>query len=454
MPEIRLPRWRLSLRRKPQPVGTRRRSLRSLVAFWWGQLPWNQPRHTITEKNIWNLYAEIAWFGVLNGIATTFISVFAVRLGATTTQVGLLSALPALVNILWLLPSARIIERERRRLPLILWAGFWQRFSYLLIALMPLVFATGQVQVLIALVALITLPTALINVAITSLIAEVVPVQERARVVSTRQALVYGVSTVAGLVGGWALDLMPFPLNYQVVFGVGTLASALSLVYLRRIRLPEEVVARQSRPQSAIPKQLGLIGTHHHDFVRFVLSLLLYNAGLYLPAPLYALYRVRNLAASDTWIGALAMVLNAMTIISYLYWGRQTPRLGHRKILLLGATGLVLFPTLTASFLRIEPQLIVSLIGGVFGAAFELASFNLLLEVCPSERRPTYIAIYTAFTNVMAFLGPLTGSALAEWLGIRTALFIAGGTRLAGVGVLFWLLPGAPGDSQTANKNN
>jgi hypothetical protein len=70
-------------------------------------------------------------------------------MGATTAQVGWLAALPALVNIVWLLPAARIIERQRRRLPLILWSGLLQRLGYLLMAVMPLLIVAGRVEALI-----------------------------------------------------------------------------------------------------------------------------------------------------------------------------------------------------------------------------------------------------------------------------------------------------------------
>jgi len=94
-------------------------------------MPWYASADTVEGRNTRNLYAETTWFGLINGLATTFVSVFALRMGATTAQVGWLAALPALVNILWLIPAARMIERQRRRLPLILWSGLLQRLGYL-----------------------------------------------------------------------------------------------------------------------------------------------------------------------------------------------------------------------------------------------------------------------------------------------------------------------------------
>jgi hypothetical protein len=253
-------------------------------------------RETVEEQNNWNLYLDVTWFGVLSGITSTFVSVFAIRLGASNTLVGLLVSLPALINIFWLIPSARIIERQRRRLPIIVLAGFLQRVGYLLVALMPFVLRTHRPEALVALVALITLPTATLSVAFTSLIAEVVPIGKRAQVVSTRNMLVSIISTVTMLISGKLLDLLPFPLNYQLLFGAGFAASLVSLYYVSRIQIADASVA-ESRPRHRTPlvtrlrRSLKQIASQR-DFVRFSASAFVFQWGLYLPSALYAIYRV------------------------------------------------------------------------------------------------------------------------------------------------------------------
>ena len=126
------------------------------------QLPWRH-LYTIEDRNVWHLYMDIAWFGVLNGVATTFTSVFVVRLGASDTLMGWLSALPALINVLWLIPSAWIIERQRRRLPILLLNGFLHRLGYLLVALVPWILLRYRAEAVVALIALTAFPSAIIR---------------------------------------------------------------------------------------------------------------------------------------------------------------------------------------------------------------------------------------------------------------------------------------------------
>jgi Na+/melibiose symporter-like transporter len=424
------------------------RGLRAIPSILWGNVRrlWHQAfrrQETIEGQNRQNLYLDVTWFGVLSGITSTFVSVFAIRLGASNTLVGLLVSLPALINVFWLIPSARIIEHQRRRLPIIVLAGFLQRVGYLLVALMPFVLRTHRPEALVGLVAFITFPTATLSVAFTSLIAEVVPAHKRAEVVSTRNVLLSAVSTVTMLVSGKLLDLLPFPLNYQLLFAAGCVTSLVSLYYVSRIQVADASVA-QSRPERKIPLATGLRHswtqiTCQRDFLRFSASAFVFHWGLYLPSALYAIYRVRNLGASDTWIGLLSTVQNAVTIFTYVYWGRVASRKGNQQVLFVSSLGAVLFPVLTGLSTRVEPLILPSIAAGVFGAGFNLSFFNTLLQVCPTERRPSFVAINTTLINVAAFLAPLLGTSLANVLGIRNALFIAGGVRLLGAGLFYKL---------------
>jgi MFS family permease len=406
------------------------------------QMPWRQI-YSVEDRNAWNLYLDIAWFGVLNGVVTTFTSVFALRLGASDALLGWLSALPALVNVLWLIPAANIIERQRRRLPIILLSGFLQRLGYLLVALLPCVLLNYRAEALVVVITLTAFPAAMAGVAFISLLADAVPVTSRARVVSVRNMLLAGVSTLTVLIGGKLLDLIAFPINYQILFIAAFLTSLVSLHHVGRVRVPGAVVAApqaRSRSLLALTQSLKQVWSHR-DFVRFSFGSFVFNWGLYLPVALYSIYRVKHLHASNTWIGLLTTVYNVTTVIAYVRWGRFTVKRGNRRTLLISSLGLALYPALTGLSPRLEPLLGVAVLGGVFGAGLNLALFNTMLQVCPSERRPSYVAIYNTLVNIAAFCAPLLGTFLSDRLDIRVALVIAGAVRLVGVAAFYWFSP-------------
>jgi MFS family permease len=410
-------------------------------------MPWYAPDTYLEGRNLRNLYAETVWFGVLSGLTATFVPVFALRLGATAGQLGWLMALPALVNVVWLIPAARLIERQPRRLPVIITSGTLQRIGYLLLALVPLLAVTRRIELLIAVNTLITLPAAVASTAMTSLLPDLAAPERRHQVVSARWLILGATSTLAALVGGWFLDLLPVPINYQLLLGAGGLLSFLSLRYLRRIRVPDAVrLARTVEPgrryawqrlRNSIASVRG-----HPAFLRFSAASFVFYWGLHLPAALWSLFRVRDLGASDTMIGVIAVAVDAATIAGYLWWGRTGARRGDRWLLLVTALGVTGYAGVTALVPSIGWMVPTSLFGGLMWAGCNLALFNVMLAVAPAERRPTYVALYTALMNVSAAAAPLLGTALSGWVGIRWAFVIATAVRLVGVGLFWRMVPG------------
>jgi MFS family permease len=312
---------------------------------------------------------------------------------------------------------------------------------------MPFAPFLRQADTLVLLAALVTLPTVLFNVAFTALLADVVPADKRAGVISLRSLILSLVSTGTSLVGGWVLDRILFPYNYQILFAVAAMASLLSLPHLRRLQvadvaptLPPPARTRFLERWRDTTRQLGKQG----DFWRFAAGTFAFYWGLYLPIPLYNLYRVRELGASDAWIGLLTVAFNLSGLLPYVFWGRQASKRGNRWVLLVSTAGLSLYPTLTGLSPRVEPLLLASVWGGLFGPGFNIAVFNALLDNAPADHRPSYVGIHTTLVNFAAFLAPLLGSALAETWGVRAILIASGGVRLLGVAAMLLLVPHSP----------
>ena len=84
--------------------------------------------------------------GVIDGVFANasenmigpFLALFALALGATKGQIGLLSALPALLSNSLQIPSARFTERWGDRRQLVVVTSIMSRFTVLAIATVPL----------------------------------------------------------------------------------------------------------------------------------------------------------------------------------------------------------------------------------------------------------------------------------------------------------------------------
>ncbi|MBC7262160.1 MAG: MFS transporter, partial [Chloroflexi bacterium] len=223
-------------------------------------------------------------------------------------------------------------------------------------------------------------------------------------------------------------------------------ASIVSLYYLGRVAIPQaepvQPIQVQTNQRVGVKYLLQDILTQRR-YVQFTLGAFLYHWGLHFPIPLYAIYRVRVLRISEGWIGTLSMVESGVTIVAYYLWSKFAQRYGSRWMLFLGLLGVCFYPIGTALSKSVAPLLLVSFIAGIAGPAFNAGLFNGLLDVTPAERRATYIAIFNTMMNIPAFIAPILGTTTAEWVGVRTALWIGGFARIVGFLAFTYFLLGS-----------
>ncbi|HIQ06180.1 MAG TPA: MFS transporter [Anaerolineae bacterium] len=435
---------------------------------------WQYPSQE--ERNLRQLLLTSIGVGILVGIVTTFLSVFAVRLGASRAQVSWITSGPALLSVFWTLPAARIVERQTRlvyfftRITLITWGG------YLVVALIPFLPAAWRVPGLIALVVLMAMPGALSNLTFMSLLAELVPGTTMASLVSMRYLLMGVTSSASVYLGGQLLDHIAFPLNYQVMFGIAFLASVEALYHFSRLDMPQ-VQEEENPPPVEVPLVVGesvLLSTsksrweaavarvaHHLDRVRirvarrrdqvqcyvgmitaerrflyFVLVALVFHWGLYMPIPLFPVFWVRELGASDGWIGTIATARSILSAGSYFVWGKVATRYGNVPTLAVSIMGLSLFPLLTGMARSPEFLIVPAIVGGFFAPGMNVTLLTSLLETCPTRHRPTFVGVFQVLANLAVFLAPLAGAALSEHTSLRIVFVVGTAVRLAS-GLLF-----------------
>ena len=108
--------------------------------------------------NFFNWYMDMAWFGILSGSALAFVSIYAARLGATPSQIGMISAVPAIANLIFALPAGKWLS-GRSMGKSVFWFAVASRLFYLSWVVLPLLFASlGQIHAVIITILLLSLP--------------------------------------------------------------------------------------------------------------------------------------------------------------------------------------------------------------------------------------------------------------------------------------------------------
>lgn len=405
------------------------------------------------EMNARHLILEIIWFGLALGSTLTFQVVYATRLGATPLQISLLTAGPALVNMLLTLPIGRWLA-GRALVPTVFWTSVAHRLSLLLLVFLPLLMRpTVEIWLLIGITLLAAVPQAALMISFTNLFAELVPNVQRMRLVSIRNAMLALSATTATAACGQLLDRLTFPLNYQVVFFIGLLGAVISSYHLSRLHSSarsgeKQAVSQSTQPQLTIRRRylprisregLRRLRQNTGTFLPFLGAIGLFHLGQFAIAPILTLYWVRVAFLSDSQIGVLNAGFFITNFLAALAITRWLDRLGPRRSFLWGAGGMVFYAVFTGFSTSFIPLLLTQVWGGIIWVAATAGSYNRLLELCPVENRATHLAAYNFVLNGGMLLGPLIASQVVDATSLTTAMFVGAGLRLLGfLALLRW----------------
>ncbi len=186
--------------------------------------------------------------------------------------------------------------------------------------------------------------------------------------------------------------------------------------------------------REAVTGYLNLIRSER-PFVSFVSKRFVYTIGTSMAIPLFPLFFVNQLNASNSWIAAINTSQTAILIIGYFIWTHTSRRRGTRSVLLFSTLGLGVYPIITALTHQVWPIAIYAGVAGIFQAGLNLVFFDELMKTCPVELSATFVSVSQSVDYLATIFAPLLGTFLADQIGLPAALIVAGGFRLAGFGL-------------------
>jgi MFS family permease len=393
-----------------------------------------------TEHNARYLEIEVVWAGLLS-VAAAFNSAYALRLGATNAQIGYLSSIPALLALLITIPAGQILNRRARRMPWVVWSLALTRVGYLLVAIIPWLGLNQQGAAVVWTIILFTAPAAVFGVGWNSMMADVVPEVQRARLFAARNIILAVVVTSGTFIASRWLAAAPFPINYQLVYLIGFVGSMISTFYITRMRVPDSVVQASTTQSVSLKERVAGARDafrQQPDFARIVGSTLAHGLGLWMIGPIYVLYYVRQLGATDGWIGTNATIASLTPVLGYYVWQRVVARRGERWVLIRTISVIGFYPILVGLTPNLTIILAWTALQGLIAPGVNLGHFPMLLKVCPAEARPLYLGIYTTIMNIGAFVMPLIGVWLSDRVGFAPVLIAGGVMCLIGSSLFRW----------------
>jgi len=400
---------------------------------------------SVQERNAFYLYATSASFGPIQAGIGAYLTVFLVRLGASAQQIGWLTSVPAIVSMILIIPAGFMVERVRDQVRLRTLGALVLRSIPLPLAIAPLVFALSSIpNVALGLVALQAVAMAIAWPAFMTVMSDAVAPQHRSRVNGTRWAILNLVGAVLVPFFGRMLDVVEFPVNYQILFLFSFIGGIGNVYFFSRIKVPPlEVPEREpwqlSHLRDGVRSYISSIGGER-KFVLFLLGTVAFRVALNMPLPLFSLYWVNELGVSDGLIGLRTMAAYMALVVGYLAWGRWLTKIQQRQqltvaVVLLGiyivATGLI------PSAVWLVP---IALIWGLAMSGVNIGLFNVMLASAPKEKMPRLAAVLNLVASAAASVGPLLGVVLSQATSLRAALLVIGGLTILST-IAFRVLP-------------
>jgi MFS family permease len=388
-----------------------------------------------TQKNLrWFFLDGILGAG-LDGIAGPFLSLYMLALGATSGQIGLMTSLAGLFATLLLLPGAMLSERTgKRKLIFVLSGAGAARFSILLFALLPFVLARPTAIYFIILIKVMA--DGLGNFsgpAWTSMAGDIVPLAWRGRYFGSRNFFMAIGSMLATFLAGNLISHYTSIAGYQIAFGLAWAAGMTSTSFFLQVKEPKIAAAV---PGAAAFSIQSVLKTFFDDrvFRHYAVFSMIWNLSIGVGGPYFLLFMVERLKATPADVGIFTIAGSLSALPALRLFGHLSDSWGTRKVMLV--TGL-LIPLLPLAWILARVPLngtMINIPGGMLWAGFNLAAFNFLLSLAPSEKRARYAALFQIVVALSSATGTFLGSLILTHWGYLPIFAVSGIGRFIGMG--------------------
>ena len=406
----------------------------------------------IERRNIRNHYLDMLWMGPAIVIEWYFLNIFAVRFGATASQLSALLTFRALFLAIGAGLCAGWSRRFKNLVPALSAPVIVYRFLlYLVIGFIPFLPAGTpdyRIDLVVGLAALAALPHGLAAGLWLGMLRSSVSEARLSGFLSRRLMLINLWVLIWVMVSGPLLDSAPFPLGYQLYFIVAFVGSIVAWNRLMQVRVPD-IPERLPTAEQPIIKPVNI--WKNGKFLRFAALVFFTHISVFMAAPIVPLYLVRTLNASDTWISLFSAVEVGAGALIMIYSDRLIVRIGANRLIVVAGLATALQTLILGFSTTLPPHLIGQAAFGIGWFWLSVLLYYRLSELIGSEEFPPYAAGFQMLISIALLFGPPLGTFLIEnVMSLSAALILTGALRV-GSAVFVYLIDvrGQPVPSKT-----
>jgi MFS family permease len=372
-------------------------------------------------------------YSVMYGFGEQYVTPFAIRLGATNSEIGILASVPSFIGALFQIVGAKLTDNWKDRKKIVTWFVLLQSFILLPLFIVP--FFTKSVLLLTIIFTVYMVCANIMGPPWSSWIGDVIPENQRGNYFGLRNKIVIGTMMFSVLFAGLILtyfENINIWTGFGILFTIAFIGRLVSWSYLRKQYEPQYVI----HPNTYFSLKDFIKKMPETNFGNFVIFRSLIAFAVMIAAPFFAAYMLKNLGFN--YIEYTLVVLAPMLVksLTMTYWGKYSNRFGTRNILIVSAFLIATIPIwwffsgyfFEGKHFLLYILLVIEGISGFAWAGFELTTFNYILETVKPEKRPRCFAYFNVIFGTAVLLGGLLGSYLVAEIkplwGVKTLLIV------------------------------
>ena len=388
-------------------------------------------KENITEEELQRGLRSVTIDGVMShlmGVLTggVFLVAIALKLGASNFQIGLLAAIPPLMQIVQL-PAIFLIEKFRSRKTIAVYSALISRFGFLLVVLSPFLFSPSiGLAILIISVLFYSGFGGIGGCAWNSWMRDLIPENQMGSFFSNRLRIATILGVFVSLLASMFIDFWKksFPdveiYAYSGLFLVGFLVGLIGVFYLSKT--PETAMKVQKTEFLKILTQ----PFKDVNFRRLMFSLGSWSFAVNLAAPFFTVYMLSKLGLGMSMIVALSIVSQVFNFTFLSLWGKWADKFSNKSVLAVSGPMFMLsilgwtFTTMPEKYFLTFPLLIIiHIVMGIATAGVTIASGNIGLKLAPKGHATAYLATNTLVNSFAAGIAPILGGKFADFFAAR-----------------------------------
>jgi MFS family permease len=371
------------------------------------------PEHKI-KKSLRASFWDGFFSSCMMGFTTEYITPYALALKAGVSQIGFLSAFPNLVSSIVQLKAADATQKPGSRKRTVCLFVFLQALTGVPIILIPFLCKGYEVFALIFFITLFTSFQGFSNPVWASLMSDHLPRTKRGRYFGWRNTVLGIVTIVCLCLAGFILQMFKGRglQGFFIIFGLAAACRFVSWYFLTRMFEPPQHV----RPDSYFSFFDFLRRAKGSNFARFVFFSGALNFCVYLAAPFFSVFMLRDLKFNYITYTVLTSTVSLVTILTIGRWGINADRVGNVKVLRITSLFIASLPLWWIICRHPLYLILAQAVSGMAWAGFNLCALNFVYDAATPAKRTRCISYFYFFNGIAIFFGSSIGGYLADRL--------------------------------------